>query len=313
MSLGFLDRAPDARLRRAENLAREWQSHPPLKYEDPAVASYAEFLQALNSLPFQGKDRYMTMHPVMAEVHYLVGRRRQHAEQHADVNDAAAYKDRALVKALIVCKAEPEQIASHLGLKTQSIKSFEYLAFNVRSRLKERGYIHNYVLSSTAIDATGSRNFEEQLIRQAYMYGIDGVRPYLGLVVEEADLDRVQEQVRRELAMKSLTAVKALPINSHTACEVLRLNSEYAKNKADHEFRMEIAGGPGGGLINPLEEQQRILGVIGGIGLSVAPTVVESDEDKLPRIEQRVTKVFEAEVMKILEEQAEETKGAADG
>jgi len=312
MPLGFLDRAPDARLQRAEWLAREWETHPPLQYEDPAVAAYAEFLHALRQLSFQGKERYMVLHPTTAEVHFLVGSRQDFPTQIADVQREAAYKDRALVKALIVCNLPADQIAGHLGFKTQAIKDFEYLAFNIRSRLNERGYIHNHVLTGTVTDTTSSRDFEQQLIRQAYMYGIDGVRPYLGLVIADQDLEKVQEQVRRELALKTLTAVRSMPINSHTAGELLQVNANYAKNKADDEFRTRAVGG-GGTSTNPFELQQRILGLMGGIGLSVAPTAVESDAEKLPKIEQRVTKVFEAEVLQVLKEEAQKTEGVADG
>lgn len=313
MPLGVLDRAPDARLQRAEWLAREWEERPPLKYEDPAVAAYAEFLHALSHLSFQGKERYMIMHPVLAEVHFLVGRRQTLPTQIPSLQQEAAYKDRALTKALVLCNLPADQIAGHLGFKTQAIKDFEYLAFNVRHRLGERGYIHNHVLTGTLLETTSARDFEQQLLRQAYMYGIDGVRPYMGLVLTDSDLDKVQDQLRRELALKAKVAASAMPINSHTAGELLSANANYSKNKADDEFRTRFSGGAGGTSTNPLELQQRILGLIGGIGLSVAPTAVESDAEKLPKIEQRVTKVFEAEVLDILQESMEKAQGAADG
>lgn len=311
MAEGFLNRAPDARLKRAEQLALEWEDRPPLKYEDPAVAQYAELLYALNQLPFQGKERYLAMHPVLAEVHYLLSAAPTYPRQYADANAAVAYKDRALIKALILCGCSAEDIASYLGFKTKAIELFETLAFNVRHRLKERGYIHNYVLSMPVTDHPNDRDFEQLILRQAYSYGLKGIMPYLGLALTEEDEERVQDQIRRELGLKALTAVRSMPINSHTAVEIVSQNASYAKNKSDNEFRERALGGAGGGGVNKLEEQTRIIELLGGVGLCMAPTAVPSGDEQ-PAIEQRVTKTFEAEVLAVLNEEAE-AEGESDG
>lgn len=316
MSLGFLNRSPDARLQRAEWIAGEWGRgvRPSLEYEDPAVVSYAEFLHALSSLPFPGKERYKVMHPVLAEVHYLIGASINIPRQFASTQAAAASKDRAVVKALVLCNSKPEDIAAYLGFKTQSIIDFEYLVFDVRSRLNERGYIHNYVLSGTVLDRASTGDFEQQLIRQAYMYGLEGVKPYLGLAVEEEDLESMHNQLRRELSLKALTATRAMSINNHTADQILTHNAAYQKMKDDREFRDKTINVGGSGVSTPREVQERIIGLIGGIGLSVAPTALESDVESGAKVERRVTKVFEAEVLSVLQEEAEKSsKGAADG
>ena len=217
-----------------------------------------------------------------------------------------------MVKSLVLCSIPYEDIAAYLGLKVDTIKAYEYLAFAVRDRLQERGYIQNHVLNHALTDVMHSTDYEQLCLREAFLHGIEGIMPYMGLGVgTEEEIERIQVDIRQELAIKAKTALRVLPVNSHTALELLTQNATYSKNRAESDHRERLLRGVNGvSGVTPQDLQQRIVGLMGGIGLSVAPTAVESDNKNLPAREERVTKTFEAEVLQVLQEEAQKAQGA---
>lgn len=297
----FLERAPDACLRKAERLAKQWHEYPSTEHEDPIVTVYAQFLNGLSKLPVPAKERYLRLNPIPAEIHFLVGG--------GSLDDtlpcvpeetAAAQRDSAIVKAMILCDVDPETISSYLGLKVKSIQGFEYLAFNVRSRLTERAYIHNYVLSDTVLGSPSSTDFEQMILIEAYHNGFDGLKRYLHLDVEEDPdfIEQMSKEQERELQVKAKTAIRSTPVNSYTSMEFLNQVNTRSKLKIEEKTATGLSDNSGASL--HIEDQSNILALISGVGLQVAPSALESDEKRFPRIEERMSKKMEKAIEEVL-------------
>lgn len=316
---GFLSRGPDARLQKARKLAKAWATQDSLECYDQQIVDYAKYVHELAQLQGVEQERHAARNEVLAQVHYLAGAcvgqgfiARDPHKQNTDHMKILAQRDTALVKAMVVCNAEPEGIATDMGFMTSAIEMFEYLAWDVRPHLTERGYMHNVVLNNTALGAVHAENFEQLVLMEAYENGIDGVRCYLGLdrrgekTIEEMDL-----QKNIALSAKAKTAVRALRPDNHNSIELLRLQGQLESERTNREIR-RIAAKAGGSSGKLDEKAQRdLVDQISGIGLSVANVGVESNEEENSAIEGRVLVDFEEELMKELARRQEEAEDAS--
>jgi len=309
---GFLCRSPDARLQKAQALAKSWREQTSLSWYDPQVVEYARFVYELSQLNGIEQERHAARNEVLAQVHYLAG-----ASAGADVfklisphEVLAAQRDMSLVKAMILCDVNHETIARDMGFLTEAIERFEYMVFDVRSHLQDRGYIHNHVLNNSALGNISSNDFEQLVLIEAYENGADGVRSYIGLDRRgEKTLEELRDQKNLGLEIKAKTSVRALKINSVNAIEIIRLSAQVEKDQRDLAIKREALkpqGKSGSNLSD--KEQKDLVDQITGIGLSVANVDVESDESQNSPVEERALITFEAELTKELKRRREEAQ-----
>lgn len=286
-------RTPSARLIRARVLSAHWEeSRPTHCYEDPLVLSYAKFLRDLDSLDGIQHDRYLALRPVLAELHYLCsatdtlsfeGRSRGPAAlmmprmESADVQ--AAVKDRALVRAFVLADTAPEEIADTLDLQAETIRLYEHLSWDVRSRLTKRAWLHNHVFGESMLSTTSVLDFERLCLLMVYRHGAEGLRRMLFLrpMTHQEFVDEMREQLRVDMASKAGLSLATMPLNSHTIPELVSGYNNWEKTERELKLREAGGGGAGGGASE--ETKDSISAALTSVGFTVPDGPVDSDNE----------------------------------
>lgn len=303
-----IDRSPGARLKRARELYREWANGPCMDYEDPVVVEYARFLHERSRLDGNAIRRLYALRPVLAELQYLIGDSgqiragRERASAEVGAESDGMRRDRALIKAYVLCDMPPEEIAEELGFHAETVEFFEYLAWDVRSRLHNRSYIHNYVLRDGAVGPIHHQDFEMLWLHEAYANGLESLQQFLMIKPSEPVecANRIAKEVSRDLAQKTKLATLQLRPTSHTIPEMISGYNSY--RKADSDIRHKDGGGLGSpnSAVSTKQTQEYVAGVVSGMSLSVGSSIVDSESDDLPAEERSATDAFEAALAEVL-------------
>lgn len=318
--MSLLYRGPDAKLRLARRLADEWLDVDPKEYGDPQLTGYARFLFELRQLGALAQERHAARNPEMAEVHYMVStssaaesvlfRPVEEGMSRAATTNKAAQRDAALTKALILCDADPADISAQLGLMVRSVRTFEALAFDVRNRLADRGYILNHVIGCSLTEAVNAHDFESQILIEAYENGRQGIDDMLGLSVSNADesMSRIRKARELALARKARTATSVLQVQGYNALEVVNSDASLRKTEADIENRMVGGSGPTDGMKQRTREN--VVGLLSGVGIGVSNALGDEEVAEGDEYEDSCSNAFDAALMEYLEARNEpEQKG----
>lgn len=250
-------RSPAARLIRARTLSANWeQSKPTHCYEERVVLAYAKFLHELDTLDGQQHDRYLSLRPVMAETHYLASSTEALAiggvrntpmvvglpvAHEAERPNNAASKDRALVKAFILGGVPVEEIADMLDFRQESVFTFESLAFDVRSRLHKKAWLHNYVFSDSVMCSTSIHDFERLCLTTVYRHGVEALKRMLFVGDIEEFTEAMRKQLRADMASKAGVSLATMPLNVVTIPEVVNGYNNWEKTERDMAIKEKQA------------------------------------------------------------------------
>lgn len=296
--MGPLSRAPDAHVLRARHLAEHWdETRPVHRYEHPSVLGYAKFLYDLRTVDVVQQERYFATYGTLSAVHSLILSGQELSSfsfsdpQKAEKSKAITpeQRDRGLIKALVVANAPTSYIAEMLSYTEVTICAFEFLAWDVRSRLKARGWLHNHVFAGGLYQETSLSDYEGMCVHTAYTHGLAGVERLLGLTPSESaeEMELFQAQFASELSRKAVVALRSLPLNSHTGPEVVTGYIQMSKNAqegARRDRELNSRGGKGSGDVSG-----RLVETLGQAGLDVAKGTVQYEG---PPEEQRSSVAF---------------------
>lgn len=285
-------RSPAKRLIQARALSDNWEASKPTHlYEEKSVLAYAKFLHELNSLDGHQHDRYMALHPVMGEVHYLAsavdvfspqGQNRyqstfgQAYRPPEDLPVGAAAKDRAVVKALILGDAPPEHIAHLLCLSEEAIRLYENLAFDVRDKLTSRAWIHNYVLGDTIAVNSSANDFERLCMLAVYKHGYQGLENLMLLEKHDDFVEKMRKQVREDMASQASLGMATMPMNSHTIPELVTGYNQW--DKTERELTIKEGQANDGGFGADTDTQEGVMTALKDVGFAVHDDGVDSEE-----------------------------------
>lgn len=242
-------RSPAARLIRARTLSSNWElSKPTHCYEEPVVLAYAKFLHELDTLDGQQHDRYLALRPVMAETHYLasstealaIGGHRytplvigMPVAHESERPTNAASKDRALVKAFILGGLATDEIADMLDFRPEAVATFESLAFDVRSRLHKKAWLHNYVFGDSVVCQTSIHDFERLCLMTVYRHGVEALQRMLFVGDTTEFVEAMRNQLRADMASKAGISLATMPLNVHTIPEVIGGYQSFEKSERE--------------------------------------------------------------------------------
>ena len=305
-----LDRSPCARLGRARELYRDWENRPNTDYEDEAVVEYARFLYEQSRLDGSAQRRFYALRPVLAELQHLVGNDSlplgiigSASNQQVSAEREGIRRDRAMIKAYVLCDMPAEDIAQELGYQVETIEYFEYLAWDVRSRLGSRSYIHNYVLRRGVNNSIHHEDFEMLWLHEAYANGLESLQRFL--LISQGDIGEATREMAREtsrdFAQKAKLAVLQFRPTSHTIPELINGYNSFRKADVDIQTKeMGTGGGAAAGAVATKQTQEYVAGVVGSMNLSIATSIVDSESDKLPAEERSTADAFEAALAAVL-------------
>lgn len=279
--MGLHDRVPEARLLRARHLSEHWdETRSTHRYEDPLVLAYAKFLYDIRGMDSVQQERHFATCHKFSEFHSLLQTTtpfrpgQDFEESRRTVYVGPQQRDRGLIKALVMANASPAYIAGQLFYDVDTIATFEHLAWDVRAKLQARGWLHNHVFSGGLYQETATCDFERMCAHAAYTAGLQGVERLLGLtnVEVEEEIELFRAQYSSELSRKALTAIRSLPLNSHTSPEVLLTYGQWQKNAQDAEIKRSASKNAPG---TSADLASRLLEAVKAPVFTVAKTTVE--------------------------------------
>lgn len=154
---------------------------------------------------------------------------------------AVLQKERSVIKALILAEAPADFIAAQLDYAPEIINTFEKLCWDIRAKMGARAWLHNHIFSGGIQAEVAVLDFEQLLLRQAYLHGIQGVLDYLhltGVLTDpKAFVKKVNERNIVELAQKTATGIVTMPLTRGTAPELLHV--AMGVDKAEKELQLK--------------------------------------------------------------------------
>lgn len=253
------------------------------------VLAYAKFLHELDSLDGHQHDRYLALRPVMAETHYLASATEALAitgarftptvlglpmQQEIERPNNAASKDRALVKAFILGGMPTEEIADMLDFRTEAISMFESLAFDVRSRLHKKAWIHNYVLGDSIVCSTSIHDFERLCLTMVYRHGVEALQRMLFVGDTQEFVEAMRHQLRADMASKASTSLATMSLNAHTIPEIVSGYNNWEKTEREMAIK-EHQSDKGGDAEEDF--QNGLLSAVRDVGFVVSERDVDSE------------------------------------
>jgi hypothetical protein len=250
-----LSRSPDARLLRARQMSLQWDIYRgQQRSEDPLTYGYARFLSELRGLSYLEQERYFAMKPVLSGVYWLctaapdwTAAMRNPVAVFPQMNTvepgvgAVLQKERSIIKALVLAEAPAEFIASQLDYLPEVVNTFEKLCWDIRAKMGARAWLHNHIFASGFQAEIAVLDFERLLLRQAYLYGINGVLDHLhltGVLTDpKAFAKKVNERNIAEIAQKTATGIVSMPLTRGTAPELLHV--AMGVDKAEKEIQLK--------------------------------------------------------------------------
>ncbi len=281
MSIVGLDRSPQAKLNQVRKLVEMWERVTTFEGYDPLVTEYAQFLVDIKRLDPLSQDRYIRLHPVIAEVDYLIG---ASTGGLLKTQAASVQQEVAVLKSLVIGGDSAEDIADFLDLRPETVRAYEKLAWDVRARMRSPGWVEAHVFRSPIMAGLDSFDYERTYMVIAYRYGAELLRNTLNQRNSKDLVKALLEAINTNFLVQALDAsLKSRP-NSFNAPELVKL--VFDKKKADDAAAArageEEATTPDESAIKQRLEHLLTMGFSsGGVGLIPAPIQLHSHNDTI--------------------------------
>lgn len=293
-----INRYPAARWLKAQALMREWHTLTSFDGYEDGVIAYAKFKMELRDLPVSAHDRYVAMRPVLAEVNYLLdGIDTVNSFRAYDSASAggmlpsqlkAAANDRMLLKALILGDEPVESIANYMCLRPEAVQFFEYLAWDVRDKLKSEGWFNTHVLGQAAFIGCEPNDYERMMFLTVYRHGMEtfhAIMSRLGASDPQRALELIHQAYNSDINTRAFVSGMVMSPNRFNAQEIATCVNILNNNQRSLDLREKESLGGGGGPVGDFAQHTTNLiatTLTGGseVGLSIADAHVRSGKDK---------------------------------